>query len=111
MPLKLNQKAFEYAKQLIQQGRVDTQGDWNTNKPTPASEDEFLKTKGYTEYGKWFLGENTDADQNTKARYEFPFGNFKKVLRSGLIAIEQRAGQYHHEEIKQAAKTLLDLLG
>ncbi len=111
MPLKLNAKAVEYAKQMIQQGRIDTQGDWASNQPTAQSENDFLADNDYDAYGNWFLGENSDANPDTKERYEFPIGNFKKIFRSGLIAAEQRAGQYHHEEIKAAAKELLDMLG
>ena len=113
MALKLNEAAFAYAERLIQQGRVDREGDWGTHKPTPESENAFLKeiANNYDEYGKWFLGINTDADPNTKERYEFPYGDFKKIYRSGAIAAEQRAGQYHHEDIRAAAKRLLDIIG
>lgn len=113
MALKLNEAAFAYAEQLIRQGRVDREGDWAANQPTPESENSFLKdaNKNYDEYGKWFLGINPDADPNTKECYEFPYGDFKKIYRSGVIAAEQRAGQYKHEDIRAAAKRLLDMIG
>lgn len=113
MALKLNDDAVAYAEQLIQQGRVDREGDWAENQPTADSENQYLQStdNNYKEYGKWFLGVNPDANPDTKERYEFPYGNFKKVYRSGLIAAEQRAGQYHHEDIKAAARKLLDMVG
>ena len=113
MAVKLNDAALAYAEQLIQQGRVDREGDWASNQPTPESENAFLQevNNNYDDYGKWFLGINPDANPDTKERYEFPYGNFKKIYRSGAIAAEQRAGQYHHEEIKAAAKRLLDMIG
>ena len=113
MALILNEEALAYAEQLIQQGRVDREGDWTVNQPTPESEDAFLAStnNNYELYGKWFLGINTDADPDTKERYEFPYGDFKKIYRAGVIAAEQRAGQYHHEDIRAAAKRLIDIIG
>ena len=108
--LKVNQRAVNYIRQQIQQGNVNTEGGWEENKPQPAQGDAFLAAHSYAEYGNWFLAENVDANPDTKERYEFPVGNFKQVFRSGLIAAEQRAGQYHHEEIKAAAKMLLDMV-
>lgn len=110
MALVVNQKAVNYIKQMIQEGSVDTEGDWASNQPSTGEENAFLAAHSYSDYGNWFLGENPDESADTKERYEFPVGNFKKVFRSGLIAAEQRAGQYHHEEIKAAARMLLDMV-
>ena len=109
--LVVNQKAVDYLKGMIQQGNVDKEGAWGDNEPTTESENAFLADHTHAEYGNWFLAENTDANADTKERYEFPVGNFKMVFRSGLIAAEQRAGQYKHEEIKAAARMLLDMVG
>ncbi len=111
MAVVLNQRGLSYATNLIQQGRFDSEGDWASNQPSPADGDAFLKDHSFDEYGNWFLGMNPDANPDTKERYEFPVGNFKKIFRSGVIAAEQRAGQYHHEDIKAAAKQLLDMMG
>ena len=46
----------------------------------------------------------------TKGAYSFPFGDFRKVHRSGVIAGESRAGQYDHDEIRDALKALLALI-
>lgn len=110
MAVVLNEKAAEYARNMIQQGRFDLEGDWESNQPTSESEDAYLADHSYDEYGNWFLGFNPDADPNTKERYEFPIGNFKKIFRSGVIAAEQRAGQYGHEEIKKAAHELREMM-
>ena len=111
MAIQLNDKAVAFARQLIQQGNVDKEDDWSAHQPTPETENEFLADHSYDEYGNWFLGINPDASPETKELYEFPYGNFQKVCRAGLIAAEQRAGQYHHEEIKNAARELLELIG
>jgi len=111
MAVELNHEAVAFARNLIEQGKVDREGDWTVHQPTPEKEDEFLADHSYSEYGNWFLGINSDADPETKERYEFPYGNFQKVCRAGLIAAEQRAGQYHHREIENAARELIDLIG
>lgn len=109
--LKVNQRALEYAKKLIQQGKLNIERDsWEQAQPTPASEDQFLENHSYEEYGNWFLAVNEDENEDTKARYEFPIGNFNEIFRSGVIAAEARAGQYHHSDIEAAAKSLLDLI-
>ena len=111
MAVELNHKAVAFAKNLIQQGNVDREGDWSAHQPTTETENEFLADHSYEEYGNWFLGLNPDADPETKERYSFPYGNFQKVCRAGLIAAEQRAGQFHHGEIKAAVRELLDMIG
>lgn len=110
MAVTLHQKGVDFARQMIQQGRFNSEGDWASNQPSPADGDTYLADHNWDEYGKWFLGINPDANPDTKERYEFPVGNFKQIFRSGVIAAEQRAGQYHHEDIKAAAKELLDMM-
>ncbi len=86
MAVQLNDKAVAFVQQLIQQGKVDKEGDWSDNQPTADDENAFLDDHTYEEYGNWFLGINPEASPDTKERYEFPFGNFKSVFRNGLIA-------------------------
>lgn len=112
MTLKLNRAALAHAEQLIKQGHVDRESDWTSHHPTSKSENEYLKQKNnnYQEYGKWFLAINPDTDPNTKEHYQFPYGDFKKIYRRGLIAVEQRAQQFHHTDVADAAKKLLDII-
>jgi len=111
MAVELNHQAVAFAKNLIKQGKIDRDGDWSAHQPTPETENEFLADHSYEEYGNWFLAINPGANPETKERYEFPYGNFQTVCRAGLIAAEQRAGQYHRTEIKAAVRELLDLIG
>ena len=111
MAVQLNEKAVAFARQLIQQGKIDKDGDWSDHQPTSEEENDFIAAHDYETYGNWFLGINPDASPETKERYEFPYGNFKTLCRSGLIAAEQRAGQYHHDTIKDAARQLIEMLG
>jgi hypothetical protein len=52
------------------------------------------------------LGINDQASEDTKARYEFPYGDFEKVHRCGVLTVESRAGQYKHYDIENAAADL-----
>jgi hypothetical protein len=45
--------------------------------------------------------------EGTKGGYEFPYGDFGNVCRSGLLAAEGRADQYKHFDIENAAAELL----
>ena len=109
--LSLNRAAMSLAKQLIQDGKVNKEQDnWEQNKPNPESENAFLAEHEMKEYGRWFLATVDGTDPETKGHYEFPFGNFDQVFRSGLIAAKQRAGQFKHSAIEQAAGILLGML-
>jgi hypothetical protein len=63
-------------------------------------------TSGFAEYGKWYLGVNSEKPENTKGHHEFPYGDFKDVHRCGVLAAESRAGQYQHYDIENAAAHL-----
>src|SRR5258707_5449192 len=77
----------------------------NTNHPRK-KENEFIDAEGFAEYGKWHLGIDDEADENTKRRYKFPYGDFKKVHRCAVLSAESRAGQYRHFDIEHAAAHL-----
>ena len=50
------------------------------------------------------------AAEETKARYGFVFGDFRRVYRMGLIACRFRAAEWDHKEIELAAHDLLQHL-
>jgi hypothetical protein len=105
MEVKLHQSAVEYAKKLIQMGRVklDDRDAWSEHRPTAEIENKFIHAHGYEEYGKWFLGIDADKPVQTKGRYKFPIGDFKAIHLCGVLAAERRAGQYKHLDIERAA--------
>jgi hypothetical protein len=41
-----------------------------------------------------------------KGHYKFPYGDFKNIHRCGVLAAENRAGQYKHIDIENAAAHL-----
>jgi hypothetical protein len=111
-PVHLNRTAFNHAKHLIEAGEYvfDQRDAWSEHQPSTKQENEFLERYGFEEYGKWHLGINDEKGEHTKGRYEFPYGDFKKVHRCGVITAESRAGQYKHFDIEKAAAQLHEMI-
>ena len=114
MATKLNKRAFEHAKNLISNGKYvqDEKDNWSEHQPSTEKENKFIKENGFSEYGKWFLGmeEEEDKGKDNKGHYKFPYGDFEKVHRCGVIAAENGAGQYKHSDIENAAAHLHGML-
>jgi hypothetical protein len=110
--VKLNQDALTYAKQLINGGHVvvDRKGAWAKDRPSIELENEFIQQHGFGEYAKWHLGIDERYAENTKRRYKFPYGDFKNVHRCGVLAVQNRAGEYRYFEIENAAAQLREML-
>ena len=53
--------------------------------------------------GEW----NEDIADETRARYAFVFGDFRRLHRMGLIACYYRAAEWEHTEVMVAAHRLL----
>ena len=64
----------------------------------------------FADYGVWHLGLTEGADEETKARYAFVYGDFRRLHRMGLIACHYRAAEWRHKEIELAAHELLQYL-
>jgi len=57
MGARLNRRAFDYAKKLINEGDavLDDRDTWSEHQPSTRQENEFIRLHGYQEYGKWHL--------------------------------------------------------
>ena len=112
MSIELNQPALRHARALIRDGKVvrDERDDWSEAAPTADEENSYIKREGWTEYSHWHLGIDHRENSETKQAYSFPVGDFTKVHRSGVIAAESRAGQHDHYEIRDALRSLLELI-
>jgi len=110
--VKLNKNAFAYAKELITQGRIvaDKKNAWADHRPGAVEENEFIRTHDFAEYAKWHLGVDETHAGDTKARYKFPFGDFKDVHRCGLLAVKSRAHQFGYGDIEKAAIRLIEIV-
>jgi hypothetical protein len=110
MSVKLNTKAFEHAKSLIRESKVvrDERDDWSEHAPSTDQQNDYLEKHGFGDYSEWFLGVDADKSDETKGRYSFPFGDFRKVHRCAVISLESRAAQNDHDDITNATKDLLE---
>lgn len=108
MATKLNNRAFSHAQGLVKQGKVvrDERDAWSEHQPSTRKENEFIRRYGFDEYAKWYLGIDPEQDEHSKRRYKFPYGDFQKVHRCGVITAESRAGQYKYFDIEKAAARL-----
>jgi hypothetical protein len=107
---KVNEEAVKHAWSLIDDGKVDKDTDWSDAAPSTDDENDVIDKDGYDGYGQWHLGIDKGASEQTKGRFGFPFGDFKKVNRAALIHAKQRAVQNDHDDVAKAADTLLDRL-
>jgi hypothetical protein len=110
--VRLNETAYEHARTMIAEGRavIDERDDWGEHQPSAQQENEFIREHGWTDYARWYLGINEEAPEQTKARHEFPYGDFENVHRCGVLAAESRAAQYDHADIETAAAHLHGML-
>lgn len=103
----VNGRGAAQARKLIKAKQYVLDSDWGDVQPKAASENAFLKEHSWPEYSAWFLGLTDGAADDTKARYAFVYGDFRRLHRSGLIACLYRAAEWRHKEIERAAYRLL----
>jgi hypothetical protein len=104
---RVNKDAAAQARKLIDAGKVDVDTEWSDAAPSADDGNAEIEKRGYEGYGAWHLAIDPDADEETKKRYAFPYGDFAKVNRAALIHGKQRAAQNDHAEIEKAADDLL----
>ena len=107
---RVNQAGLRQARTLIDEGAYDDRTEWSAATPDADTANEVIDKKGFDAFAAWHLAEDPDASQETKGRYAFPYGDFRKVNRAALIHAKQRAAQNDHEAIEKAADTLLQRL-
>src|SRR5882762_4551328 len=112
MAVKLHNRGFQLAKAFINEGRFvfDERDAWSEHQPSAAGENRFVQEHGLEEYGLWHLGIDDEAGENTKGRYWFPYGDFEKVHRCGLLSAESRAGQRKYFGLELAIAHLHGML-
>ena len=106
----VNRKAVAKAKALIDAKRYVLRSEWGNAQPSADDENQFLESHSWAEYGEWHLGLTEGANDETKARHAFVFGDFRRIHRMGLIACHFRAAEWRHKEVELAAHRLLQYL-
>jgi hypothetical protein len=107
---RLNERAVAHARRLIDGRQYVLDSDWGERQPKAEDENAFLESHGWDEYAEWHLGLTEGANDETKARYAFVFGDFRRIHRTGIIACHFRAAEWRHKEIELAAHELLQYL-
>ncbi len=105
--MKLNKAAEKKAKDLIDSHQYVKDSDWSEAQPSTDKENDYLEDHGWEAYSEWHLGIHDDESKETKGRFGFPYGDFRRLHHAGLIAIKQRAAQQNYDDIEQAADRLL----
>lgn len=106
----VNKRAVAHAQHLIDAGQYVLDSDWGEAQPRVEDENAFLESHSWKQYGEWHLGLTEGASDETKSRYAFVYGDFRRVHRTGLIACNYRAAEWRHKEIELAAHKLLQRL-
>jgi len=106
----VNEAGLAKAKALIQSKHYIVKSNWGDVQPSAEDENTYLKRHSWDDYGAWHLGLTEGANDETKGRYAFVFGDFRRIHRSAIIACHFRAAEWFHKEIELAAHDLLQLL-
>ena len=106
----VNKAGVAKARHLIDARQYVVDSVWGDAQPSTEDENRFLESHSWEEYGAWHLGVTKGVADDTKARYAFVFGDFRRLHRSGLIACQYRAAEWRHKSIELAAHELLQYL-
>ena len=106
----VNERGIAHVRKLIEARQYVLNSDWGEVQPRADDENAYLERHDWDEYGEWFLGLTDGATDETKARHEFVYGDFRRVHRMGLVASLYRAAEWRHHEVLTAAYELLRYL-
>ena len=106
----VNERAVARARELIDARQYVLDSDWGAVQPRADEENAFLKSHSWDDYADWHLGLTDGANEHTKARYAFVYGDLRRVHRTALIACVYRAAEWRHKSVELAAHELLQRL-
>ena len=106
----VNAAAVAHARRLIDGRQYVLASDWGEVQPRAEAENAYLENHSWDDYAAWHLGLTDGANDHTKARYAFVYGDLRRVHRSGLIACVYRAAEWRHKAVELAAHDLLQRL-
>ena len=106
----VNKAAVARCRQLIEAKQYVLDSDWGEVQPDADAQNAYLDKHSWDDYSAWHLGLTEGANDETKARYAFVYGDLRRVHRTGLIACVYRASEWRHKDVELAAHDLLQLL-
>ena len=106
----VNPRAVARARELIDGRQYVLRSSWGDVQPSAADENAYLESHSWDDYAAWHLGLTDGATDETKGRYAFVYGDFRRLHRMGLIACQYRAAEWGHKDVELAAHELLQYL-
>ncbi len=106
----VNDAAVAHAEKLIDGRQYVLDSEWGEVQPDAEAQNSYLEKHDWADYAAWHLGLTEGANDETKARHAFGYGDFRRVHRSGLIACVYRAAEWRHKDVELAAHDLLQRL-
>jgi hypothetical protein len=106
----VNDAGVAHARELIDARQYVLRSRWAEVQPSAADTTAYLEEHSWAEYSAWHLGLTEGAGEETKGRYAFVFGDFRRLHRMGIIACHYRAAEWGHKEVELAAHDLLQYL-
>ena len=106
----VNDAAVARCRELVDARQYVLDSDWGEVQPSAEDQNRFLERHSWEEYAAWHLGLTEGANDETKARHAFVFGDFRRVHRTALIACVYRASEWRHKKVELAAHDLLQRL-
>jgi hypothetical protein len=106
----VNPGAVARCRELIAGKQYVLDSDWGEVQPSAGAGTTYLERHSWEEYAAWHLGLTEGANDETKARYAFVYGDYRRVHRTGLIACVYRASEWRHKAVELAAHDLLQEL-
>src|SRR5262245_50609815 len=103
----VNRRGVAKARALIDAGQYRVRSRWNDVQPRAPEQNAYLEAHGWQDYASWHLALTNGAPDETKGRYAFVFGDFRRLHRMGLIACYYRAAEWEHTAVMLAAHKLL----
>jgi hypothetical protein len=106
----VNTAGVAKARGLIEAHLYVLDSDWGGAQPRASAQNAFLDAHSWDEYALWHLALTDGVADETKGRYAFGYGDFRRVHRTALIACVYRASEWRHKDIELAAHDLLQRL-
>ena len=103
----VNPAGVARARELIEAKQYVLDSEWGDVQPKAADENAYLESHSWDEYAAWHLALTEGANDDTKARYAFVYGDLRRLHRMGLVACLYRAAEWRHTEVMEAAYELI----
>ena len=107
----VNRRGVAHARRLIEanDSTCSTATGGTCSRQPPTRTPTSNATPG-TSTARGSSGSREGAGEETRARYAFVCGDFRRLHRSGLIACVYRAAEWRHKQVERAAYRLLQEL-